>query len=296
MNLLVATDFSENSKAAVRLGAFLAQQLGSEMVLLHVVDLGAGDNAWRILVQTPEEVEQQSVVEAGEKLENFIDETLDERPEDLEFRVLLGNPIDELLDHAEKYTDPVFIAGTRGASRMKEIFLGNTSRRLVRRSEFPMILVPPKAEISTPKNLVVGVDFSDTSREAVRRAAMMARTYAAKLHPVYGYVLPEVATFDGSMASMSVATDDLVTEKKRALEKMVREVGADDVVDEVQALQLPPAQAVMSVAEDVDAQYIFMGTHGRRGISRFFLGNTAERVIRNAPCPIFVVRGPEEED
>lgn len=290
MNILVATDFSDNSKAALRWGAFLADQLGSDLTVIHVVDLAAGDNAWRVLVETPDEIERSAVIEAREKLEGFCEETLSEVPEGITFRAILGNPIDELLVEAESSTDPIIIAGARGASRLREFFLGNTARRLVRQSEYPVILVPPEAEVSKPENLVVGVDFSEPSKEAIRRAAVMARTYKASVHLVYGYVLPEVATFEGSMATAASDFDGLIDEKREALEQLVVELGAEDVVAEVTALQQPPAAAIVGTAEDDKAQFVFVGSHGRRGVKRFFLGNTAERVMRNSPCPIFVVR------
>ncbi len=290
MNILVATDFSDNSRGAVKWGAMLAHQLGSEMVLIHVVDLAAGDNAWRVLVETPDEIEKSALVEARQRLEEFFDETVDDPPSKLEYQVVLGNPIDELLAEAKKYDDPVVVAGTRGASRLQELFLGNTARRLVRRSEFPAILVPADAEVTIPQKLVVGVDFSDASREAVRRAALMARTYDASIHVVHGYVLPEVTTFNGSMASIAVEHEELVKEKEKRLMNMVREVGAADVVDEVVAAQMPPANAIIAAAEEQQAQFVFVGSHGRRGIQRFFLGNTAERIMRRSPCPVFVVR------
>lgn len=295
MDILVATDFSDNSRPALKQGAFLAEQLGSDLEVVHVVDLSAGDNAWRVLVETPEEIEQEALIEARSKLEAFVDDTLEQRPGKVEFTARLGNPVDELLALAEKRDDPLIIVGTRGASRLKEFFLGNTARRLVRRGEAAVILVPPEAPTRAPKNLVVGVDFSSVSREALRRGAMMARTYDAKLHVVYGYVLPEVATFDGSMASLGSELDDLVAEKEAAIGQMVLDLGVDDVLGSIEAVQLPPAQAIRATAEDKEAEYIFVGTHGRQGVKRFFLGNTAERVIRRAPCSIFVVQVPDEE-
>ena len=290
MNIIVATDFSEHSIPALKWGAFLSQQLGSDLTVMHVVDMAAGDNTWRILVETPEEIEQSALVEARKKLQDFVHEHCDLDDDKVEYSCCLGTPIDEVLKEAESKDDPVIVAGTRGASRIKEFILGNTARRMVRQSEYPMVLTPPNAEVKKPANLVVGVDFSDPSKEAIRRAAAMARTYDASVHLIYGYVLPEVATLDGSMGSISTEIDDIVADKKNSLQEMVKELGADDVVESVECIHLSPAQAIIQTADEYDAQWIFVGSHGRRGLKRFFLGNTAERVMRKAPCPIFVVR------
>ena len=250
---------------------------------------------WGLLVETPDEIEKSALIEARGRLEEFFDETVDDAPDDVEFLAVLGNPIDELLAESDKFDDPILVAGTRGASRLQELFLGNTARRLVRRSEVPVILVPPQAEVEMPERLVVGIDFSAPSRAALRRAAKMARTYGATVHAVYGYVLPEIATFDGAVANAPQDFEEVIEEKRRRLEEIVREEGVDDVVTEVSAVQRPPAAALMEAATDDGAQFLFVGSHGRRGFKRFFLGNTAERVMRKSPCAIFIDQATEED-
>ncbi|MCK6502072.1 universal stress protein [Myxococcota bacterium] len=54
-----------------------------------------------------------------------------------------------------------------------------------------------------------------------------------------------------------------------------------------------PAETIMTVAEELGARHIVMGTHGRRGLERALLGSVAERVIRRAGCPVTIIRTPE---
>jgi nucleotide-binding universal stress UspA family protein len=51
-----------------------------------------------------------------------------------------------------------------------------------------------------------------------------------------------------------------------------------------------PAEAIVQIAGEVDAGLIVMGTHGRSGLGRLLLGSVAERVLREAPCPVLTVR------
>ena len=51
-----------------------------------------------------------------------------------------------------------------------------------------------------------------------------------------------------------------------------------------------PAQVAIAIADEVDADSIVMATHGRKGVSHFFLGSVAERVVRESPCPVLTVR------
>jgi nucleotide-binding universal stress UspA family protein len=56
-----------------------------------------------------------------------------------------------------------------------------------------------------------------------------------------------------------------------------------------------PVEQIVRLAKEVSADLIIMGTHGRTGISRVFLGSVAERVVRRAPCPVLTVRSKEHD-
>jgi nucleotide-binding universal stress UspA family protein len=53
-----------------------------------------------------------------------------------------------------------------------------------------------------------------------------------------------------------------------------------------------PATTICAVAEELGVDVIIIGSHGRTGVSRLFLGSTSEHVLRHAPCPVLVVRRP----
>ncbi len=55
-----------------------------------------------------------------------------------------------------------------------------------------------------------------------------------------------------------------------------------------------PRDELVSAANDYDL--IVVGTHGRKGLSHFFLGSVAEQIVRRAPCPVLTIHGPQEAD
>jgi nucleotide-binding universal stress UspA family protein len=55
-----------------------------------------------------------------------------------------------------------------------------------------------------------------------------------------------------------------------------------------------PAETIVTIARQNDVDVIMLATHGRGGLDRLFMGSVADRVIQNAPCPLFVVPIPEE--
>jgi universal stress protein A len=56
-----------------------------------------------------------------------------------------------------------------------------------------------------------------------------------------------------------------------------------------------PYEEIITVAKEHKADLIIIATHGRSGLKHAFLGSTAERVVRHAPCPVLVVRERERE-
>jgi nucleotide-binding universal stress UspA family protein len=142
------------------------------------------------------------------------------------------------------------------------------------------------------KKILVPVDFSSHSAEAVRFAADLSRRYEASLeliHAFYmqtyalpeGYVVPTPEQFDLVVQQLE---GQLVSAKNAALE-----AGASSV--ETRLLQGRPTSEILRVAREDKIDLIVMGTHGRTGLKHLWIGSVAENVVRHAVCPVLTVRG-----
>lgn len=297
MSVLVATDFSLNSAGALRFAADFARRQSLDLKVLHVVDLAASDNSWRILVEAPDEIESSAVEDAQEQLGRFFEEhvPVDGRPRNVAFMTPIGNPIEAILTIAAQEGVSVIVAGTRGASRVQEFFLGSTANRLVRQSQLPVVLSPPSAEDADLKTIVIPVDFSRASLESVRAGARLARVFGARLSLMHAFVLPEVTALQTSVANVSAQLQQVVAGKKQQIEEFCAPIDLEGVDYSVTVIQQPPHLAIVDFARESEADLICMGSHGRRGWARFFLGNTAEKVLRQTDCPILVIHAHEKE-
>ncbi|MFC1491055.1 universal stress protein [Nitrospinota bacterium] len=151
-------------------------------------------------------------------------------------------------------------------------------------------------EIYDPKKILVPVDFSGLSKGVLRtgveigeiRDLEVTALHVAKeptpriQYGVYGEGL--APTFPASKFR-----EDTRMKLESRLELMVKEVSAGPKVKPV-VLWGEPTQEILRHAESGDFDLIVLGTHGHKGLSRFLLGSVAERVIRRAPCPVFVFR------
>lgn len=138
-----------------------------------------------------------------------------------------------------------------------------------------------------PLTLVVGVDFSDLSAQALRVAhSLAARMQPSRIHAVH------VAIGDASADLAPIPVADILREEKKRLDDFVKRSGIDGEIV-THAVVGAPAEALAAVAKDQGADVVVLGTHGRKGISRMLFGSVAESVVRGAPCSVLVVRERE---
>jgi nucleotide-binding universal stress UspA family protein len=141
------------------------------------------------------------------------------------------------------------------------------------------------------RTILVPTDFSPSAEAAFGAAAEFAEAYGAKIVLVHVgvepfipgvSVLPSVQIPDSLQAEIRVATD-------KALARAKKKFG-DSIVVEVQIVDGPPHVGICDAAVDRRADLIVMATEGSSGLARLFLGSTAQRVLRSAPCPVVTVR------
>lgn len=144
------------------------------------------------------------------------------------------------------------------------------------------------------KNVLFAADFSDSSQNALRYATSFAREYGAKLWAVH--VVDEAANAVCYDMMAGQLLDDLRTDlEQKAREKMERLVPPDKAAGltwEGVVRKGAPAKEIVDMAEEVEADIIVCGTHGRTGLKHLLFGSVAETVVRLAPCPVLTVRHP----
>ena len=143
------------------------------------------------------------------------------------------------------------------------------------------------------ERIVVGTDGSDTAAEAVRQATELARATEAKLDVVSAFepvpadrLREEAAEVPGDIAYAVGPTED-VNVVLEAAAGAARKAGVEA---ETHAREGDPADAILDVAEETNADLIVVGNKGMRGASRFLLGSVPNKVSHHAPCGVYIVR------
>jgi len=146
-----------------------------------------------------------------------------------------------------------------------------------------------RVQVSYPRirQILVPLDFSGKSRQALRYAIPLARKFAARI------VLLHVLT-PGSPAPGPGPTDATPAGLRRAalkrLEKMAAQLLPDNLHAECVVLAGKPAAQILAALVKYDIDMVVLTTKGRTGLKRILLGSTAEFIMRHSPCPVLSVR------
>ncbi len=146
------------------------------------------------------------------------------------------------------------------------------------------------------KRILVPVDFSPHSEEAIRYAVDVAQKYGATLTLTHVYQPIAYSVPDGLVFYTPAQLGELLSELERQLEQMrVQAEKAGALRVESKMLQGVPSDEVAALAKDGGYDLIVMGTHGRTGLRHALMGSVAERVLRSAPCPVLTVHPPKKD-
>jgi nucleotide-binding universal stress UspA family protein len=139
------------------------------------------------------------------------------------------------------------------------------------------------------RKILIPLDFSDHSRQALRWGMSLAKKYGAQM--LLLHVIPEVLE---EVSARESAGERLVIDLTAEIEAQLQEIAYQEVREggsmQVKVLDGKPAEEILRVAHEEAVDLIIMGTHGRTGLPHLLLGSIAEAVVRAAPCPVFTVK------
>lgn len=149
----------------------------------------------------------------------------------------------------------------------------------------------PAAPAFGLKTILVPVDFSDCSAQALQYAIPFAEQFNAGMTLLHILPFQQAVGWDGEVANYGPMME---TDLRRAAEKrlagFIQEAAAAGVPVKTGVRHGVPAMEIVSTAKELDADLIIMSTHGHTSRVHAFIGSVAADVTRLAPCPVLVVR------
>ncbi len=286
--ILVATDFSADADRALETALALAQPTKGEVHLIHALEVIAAPLAPYAL-SIPDDL-IGAAREAGLR-------KLDEARRKVEARGLatsavLGSVPAALAvaARAREIGADLVVVGSHGHTGIKRFLLGSVAEHTVKESPVSVLTVRGEGHAEAPHTIVVGVDFSAHSEQAIALAADWARTFGAQLHLVNGLQLtmPFLAPYEVTVPDAFI--DESYSAAGKKLAATAEKLAGVDVHTTV--LSASPQDALDSIAARVKADLIVTGSRDLHGMKHALLGSVAERTVRHAPCSVLTVKAP----
>jgi nucleotide-binding universal stress UspA family protein len=145
------------------------------------------------------------------------------------------------------------------------------------------------------ETILVPVDFSAHSKEALDTAIQIAHQFGSTIHLLHCYHIQTAGIAPYGIVMPSGYCADLRDAAEKHLNDWHEIVSNEGIKSESILSADSPSLATNLAAEEIEADLIVMGTRGLSGLKHAVLGSVAERVVRLAPCPVLTVKHPEAD-
>jgi nucleotide-binding universal stress UspA family protein len=301
--VLVALDGSDTSHGALLLAIELNRQYKSELILCTVVDRDAA----LVAAQSPDGpfMGLDNIIEhydaSAKQLLSEAAERTSAAGVPTTTMLLDGRPAVAIADYSKEAGADAIVMGTHGKSGLERMLLGSTAEGVLHMTTVPTFVVHQTQDatfapaalptVTEFGRIFVAVDDSDPSDAAVAFALDLAaatRSLVLCCNAIeQGQFFDRAARYGYNEGPLLADLRNHAAELIEAKTKTAKDRGLTVVSVIVEGTA---AEAILKAAADNDADLIVVGTHGRRGVQRFFMGSVAESVIRGSVLPVAVVR------
>lgn len=282
--ILCPVDFSELSLLALKYAAVGAREYGAELTVLHAhaFDLPR----YFVQSETSHLIRELSAAKKGARdyLTSSVKEILGKAVQLLSVRyeVVDADPLDAILDLAEKHKTDLIVLGTHGYGRVKRLLLGSVAENVVRQAKVPVFLVRQKEhefiDVAHPAaeprlaRILCPVNTAESGAAGLRHAGSLAKRFHAKLTAFY--------SIEQEVDESSVTKD---------LCRWIVEPAGTRCDVETVVRKGAPAEEIITYAREQHEDLIVLCGHHRPFQESTFLGRTTDLVMRHAPVPVLVV-------
>jgi len=279
--VLMTTDFGNGLAPSMDATLSLAKKFGSKLVLLHVIPE-------ELLPYLSDEADLTDVARRLREIGKKIEASGLPGPEIV---VRKGVPSEVICEEAGRREVNVIVLGSGVRDSGGRCRPGVTAERVIRRATTPVWIARPGGD-PEPRRILCPTDMSRASRRALKNALVLCRKFNAKLTVLTVHEpLPHVY---GSMPGFSkqIHRDDQAAERA-GFEKFLARSDMEGVDYTSKVRSGNAHKEIVSEALESKADLLTMGTIGKTNVERILIGSVTQKVLRELPCPLLVMK---EED
>ena len=288
LRILAATDLSAPSRHAVDRAYRLAAERDALLQLVHAIAPGMFDQIQAILGGDAPSITDTLIADAQARLLALNSDPKHTHGVRAECAVLNGKPIEAITLQADAIAADLLVLGARGEGFLRQLMLGSTASRLLRKTRHPVLIVK-QAPHETYRRVLVAIDFSPASLAALHLVrALLPDAALVLLHAV------EIP-FAGKMQYANVDPDIIQRYRIQAqLEGMqkLRDLAQRESLPEAEtqllALHGNAPQLILEQEQEQDCDLIVVGKRGVNMLEALLLGSTTEHVLMEAQGDVLV--------
>jgi nucleotide-binding universal stress UspA family protein len=269
--ILFPTDFSKNAQHASEYMGVLAKQMNANITFLHIYSIPLVSE-----YNLPHEIESliaQNRIAALEDLhqfvENFINETKIDKSK-INTKVEYGFIPEKTVDIANQIKADFIVMGTKGASDAFDKWIGTVAQKVVKLAECPVWIIPEKAPIHYPKNIMYAADLTGDEAVATQKLLDIAKLFDANCNVVHIHEKIEL-----NVGHQVEAMINFLADKFKHENATFRYVNRDDVTEGLEVY-------VKNHKPDVLA----LSTHKKSFFDKLFEKSVTKHFVQEAKMPI----------
>jgi len=275
--ILVATDFERASKDALQMAFVLAKEFHSEIILAHVIPE----------IKNYQIVRSKIRKEVKEKLKQLETNLESKGIASVEIIVRFGIPFERIIEHADELDVNLIVMGSGG--KEKKYQLGMTAERVMTYGDKPLLIVK-QGHRTHIKNIVCPVDLSATSRRALKNAIHLSKTFHARL-TVLTVFEPLLSTYFGVGQTPGESKEKaFVKRQQQQFDRFIQGFHLENLDWKKTIRRGKPHQEILRAIDETKSDLLVMGSLGKTGLSRMLIGSTTEKVVREMPCSVIILK------
>ncbi len=287
-HILFPTDFSACARSAIRYALALARKYGAELHLLHVslaYDHDT-DHPDRPVPDTLEILEKPEPY-VHRRMMDALGRLKEQEVPVHQVQVHGLTEVSCILAYLKEQVIDTIVMGTHGRRGFKRWLLGSVAEEVIRLAPCPVLTLKEDwgGSLDGLKKILIPLDFSGSSRIALREGCWMAEQFGASLQVLH--VIPEPFLQDLYGTPSNRNQQEETRDRARNIMKSMLEEDGATVPADIFVAAGHPAQEILVFAESGGTDLIFMAHRGHAQVPDRILGSVTEHVVRAAHCPVF---------
>lgn len=287
--ILAATDLSAAARLACERAVRLASACDARLELQHVVNTGALDSLRLLFASQSDDLQQRLLDEAREELRSLLAELHDGLGGSANLHLGIGNVVNEITRQADALDADLLVLGAHGSSLVRDLIVGSTTERVLRRTGRPLLVVRRPAPRGY-RQVLIPVDFSARSLKAIEVARRLAPKAALVL--LHTFEVP----FEGRLRHAGVSEQELAAlrasaqhEGETRMAELIARAGLPAAALHSLVLYGDPSVQILEHERLQGSELIVIGKRGQNSLEDLLLGSVTKHILSQAQSDVLVI-------